>query len=157
MVEGAAGGGGGVTTLPVVPGETRRQRKYRELKWETLMAYSSEGSERPACWCCGEDDFTFLSLDHLDNDGAEHRAEMFGRKYARRGSTRLSSPSGTFFYEWLQKQGYPKDRRMAPSCANCQQAHRNGRKCPHEVARENAATMFAVAAGAKGSMLEGLS
>jgi len=54
------------------------------------------------CVCCGESEPLFLSIDHINEDGAKHRAEIMGcpKKGRRIGST--------VFYKWLEKNGFPE-------------------------------------------------
>lgn len=71
------------------------------------------------CTCCGEDEPMFLSIDHIDNNGAEER---------RSG---LYSGSGYGFYRWLRKSGFPPGYQVL--CMNCQVGkHKNGGVCPHQ-------------------------
>lgn len=70
------------------------------------------------CNCCGETEPMFLSIDHIDNNGAEER---------RSG---LYSGSGYGFYRWLRKSGFPPGYQVL--CMNCQVGkHKNGGVCPH--------------------------
>lgn len=82
-----------------------------------MEAYGGE------CVCCGEKEGAFLSIDHVNNDGAAHRKELKGNR----------------IYAWLHKNGYPKDR-FRILCFNCNQGRRvNGGVCPHEEQRAAAA------------------
>ncbi len=70
------------------------------------------------CVCCGETEPLFLTIDHVDNDGAEMR---------RNGT---HSRGGTAFYQWLKKSGFPPGFQVL--CMNCNLGkHRNGGVCPH--------------------------
>jgi len=81
------------------------------LRAETLDAYGNR------CNCCGESTPEFLSVDHINNDGAAHRREA-----------KLSG--GSRFYEWLKKHGFPKDRFQL-LCYNCNFAKGRYGECPH--------------------------
>lgn len=70
------------------------------------------------CNCCGETRQVFLTIDHINNDGAEER--------------RLRG-SGLPFYSNIIKLGFPKDRYQI-LCMNCNWAKRYG-LCPHEEER----------------------
>lgn len=71
------------------------------------------------CNCCGETESLFLSIDHIDNNGAEER---------RSG---LYAGSGYGFYRWLRKSGFPPGYQVL--CMNCQVGkHKNGGVCPHQ-------------------------
>ncbi len=68
------------------------------------------------CECCGESELVFLTIDHPNDDGAEHRKRI---------------GSGSRFYSWILKNDFPDDLRSL--CHNCNQGRRiNGGMCPHE-------------------------
>lgn len=69
------------------------------------------------CVCCGETEEAFLTLEHVNRDGAAHRRQVQGAIY------------------WdLKRRGWPKDGYTV-LCMNCNWARRNGDPCPHELAR----------------------
>lgn len=66
------------------------------------------------CKCCGEIEPAFLTIDHVDNGGTQHRKEIGG---------------GTCFYRWLIKNNFPEEFQTLCWNCNC------GRKldiCPHK-------------------------
>lgn len=76
------------------------------------------------CACCGEEEQSFLSIDHIDNDGHIQRKN---KDY---------SCSGTGFYSWLRKNEFPPNFQVL--CMNCQIGkHKNGGVCPHQVRRND--------------------
>lgn len=84
------------------------------LRERVFMAYGGY-----KCACCGESEPTFLTIDHLHNDGAEMR---------RNGT---HSRGGSAFYQWLRKSGFPAGFQVL--CMNCNIGkHRNGGVCPHQ-------------------------
>ena len=88
----------------------RNQDKCRE------EVYSYYGGYK--CNCCGETERTFLSIDHINNDGAAQR-----RAGLHNG--------GSAFYAWLRKNKFPDGYQVL--CMNCQVGkHRNGGVCPHK-------------------------
>jgi len=88
-----------------------QSQRHRELKHDTIIAYGGR------CACCGESEPAFLDIDHINNDGAEHRKEV--------GNT-------TRLMLWLKRDGWPKDR-VQLLCCNCNQGKaRNGGICPHQ-------------------------
>jgi hypothetical protein len=80
-----------------------------ENKQKAFDAYGG----RICCWCC-ENDFDTLTIDHINNDGAKHRKEVFGAiRNVRSGS------SGSL-YLWMKKNNYPPGFQVL--CANCNTA-----------------------------------
>jgi len=76
------------------------------------------------CACCGESKILFLSIDHINEDGAKHRAEIMG---SPDGGRRIGS---TIFYKWLEKNNFPEGFQVL--CHNCNMGkHLNGGTCPH--------------------------
>jgi hypothetical protein len=66
----------------------------------------------------------FLTVDHPNDDGADHRREL--------GMARDRGQSaGSHFYMWLKREGFPARFRLL--CFNCNSGrHRNGGLCPHQ-------------------------
>ena len=89
-------------------------REYqRGVKLAALNAY---GGLRCACPACPlpEPGIAFLSIDHINNDGAHHRRQI--------GTGRI--------YWWLKKNDYPTGFQVL--CLNCNFAKgHNGGVCPH--------------------------
>lgn len=95
----------------------RQRRKDRKIR-----IFDHYGNE---CACCGEKEPYFLSIDHINEDGAKHRAEIMGS--AERGR-RIGS---TIFYKWLDKNDFPDGFQVL--CHNCNMGkHMNGGICPHK-------------------------
>jgi len=68
------------------------------------------------CACCGTREALFLTIDHIENDGACHRRRV---------------GFSTGFLKWLKRNGYPKGFQVL--CSNCNHGrHRNGGTCPHK-------------------------
>ena len=79
-------------------------KKYQEkLKFTVLTEYS-EG-DYPKCVICGEERMGCLSIDHINNDGAEHRRE-------------IGYSSGGQLYRWLKRNNFPSGFQTL--CMNCQ-------------------------------------
>lgn len=73
------------------------------------------------CECCGEDNIGFLTIDHINGDGKEHRNS-------------LGSP-GSHFYKRLIDCGFPKDPPLRVLCYNCNCGrYTHGGICPHGLA-----------------------
>lgn len=102
------------------PEVVARRRKHHlvKLKAEAYLAYGGW-----KCACCGETERTFLTLDHINDDGAAWRREKFGAG---------NSGAGLRTYEWCKKNGYPATFQIL--CWNCQHGKRNnGGICPHQL------------------------
>jgi hypothetical protein len=93
-----------------------RHRNLRD-RIEALEHYGG-----PRCACCGEKEFSFLSLDHIvDGVGCGHRRELFGSKFI----------AGHHMYRKLRLLGFPRGFQVL--CMNCQVGRRdNGGVCPHK-------------------------
>ena len=86
------------------------KRDRNKLKAAFLKAYGGK------CTCCGESEPSFLSVDHVNNDGKEHRAKLGG--------------AGTVIYRDLRKRGWPKEYTIL--CYNCNYAKFRCGICPHQ-------------------------
>lgn len=80
--------------------QLRDFRRRDGLKEYVLQFY---GSGTLACLTCGCADPDVLTIDHVNNDGAEHRKTM--------------KSSGRDFYRWLKKNGMPSGFQTL--CMNC--------------------------------------
>ena len=67
------------------------------------------------CACCGETELKFLTIDHINNDGATHRKKV---------------GHGAGFYRWLINNNFPEGFQTL--CWNCNCGRRLG-PCPHEI------------------------
>jgi hypothetical protein len=92
--------------------------KNRRRRIEVLMHYSQG---RMCCDCCGETIEAFLTLDHVNQDGAAHRRAIGGTKAA-----------GSKTYHWLIKSGFPAGYRVLCFNCNCGR-HKTGGICPHNL------------------------
>lgn len=105
--------------------EAKRQHssKYWErLRHDAFMAYGGY-----YCACCGETEPKFLSLDHINNDGAKHR-----RQYGKNTVGNGKGASGFHTWLWMKKNNYPSGIFQV-LCMNCNMGKfRNGGACPHK-------------------------
>jgi hypothetical protein len=89
-------------------------KHYYRRQHEAMLAYGGY-----VCACCGETEPLFLSIDHIECDGAEHRKKL-GK-----------SANGSGFYRWLRDNKYPPGFQVL--CMNCNHGRmRNGGLCPHQ-------------------------
>lgn len=85
------------------------------LRAEMFAAYGNK------CSCCGESEIEFLTLEHINNDGAAHKREVRG--------------SGYMIWKDLKLRGWPKEAYTL-LCYNCNCARYKCGECPHkEIAR----------------------
>lgn len=90
--------------------KNEQRRSYLKYKMIVINHYGGK------CACCGETNVEFLSIDHINNNGAEHR-------------NALKISSGIQFYLWLIKNIFPSGFQVL--CMNCNLAKRSG-VCPHK-------------------------
>lgn len=91
--------------------ENKRRSSRDQLKRQIMDYYGGN------CVCCGESDLRFLTIDHINNNGKEHRKQGVG--------------GGDNIYRWLRKNEFPKGFQTL--CYNCNIArYRNGGICPHK-------------------------
>lgn len=88
--------------------------EYNLKRRKIVINHYSNGTNK--CSCCGESIFEFLTIDHINNDGSEHRKEIGG--------------GGHTLIDWIIKNNYPQGFNI--SCFNCNsgRAYNNG-ICPH--------------------------
>lgn len=82
---------------------------------EALRHY---GGINPTCKCCGESNMKFLTIDHIEGGGSEHR--------------RGSAKGGIGF--WLKKNEYPDGFQIL--CFNCNCGKGIYGVCPHSSASD---------------------
>lgn len=91
----------------------------RDWGWkQKVIVFDHYGRE---CACCGESMLELLTLDHVNNDGAEQRREWRKEKNTAGG--------GRNFYRWVIKMGFPADLQVL--CMNCNAAKHWYGVCPH--------------------------
>ena len=80
------------------------------LKLEAIRVFGG------ACQCCNEKHPYFLTLDHINNDGAKHREQYSEQQ----------------IYREARRQGWPKDKYQL-LCMNCNFAKGHFKECPHKL------------------------
>lgn len=83
-------------------------KKYRDL----VINHYSSGT--PQCVCCGENIVQFLTIDHVNNDGAKHRKNI-----------------KTDLCRWIVNNKFPSGFQLMCYNCNCGRAHNNN-ICPHK-------------------------
>lgn len=93
-----------------------KQTEYAaRLRRQLIDAYGGR------CACCGETEFEFLQLDHINGGGRAHRREL--------------KTNGVAVWRLVRNEGFPADKYRL-LCANCNFVTRHGRICPHERRRQ---------------------
>lgn len=92
------------------------RKRRAQAKAAVFAAYGDK------CACCGETEKCFLSIDHVNNDGAKFRREVLGNR----------TLAGFHTYRWLMRHNFPKGYQVL--CMNCQWGKKlNSGICPHQV------------------------
>lgn len=91
--------------------KSNRNALERRLRlWRTVLdAYG------PGCDCCGETHIEFLTIDHKNGGGRQHRKEL---------STTAQ------MLNWIIKNGFPDSIRIL--CMNCNLSYGVRGYCPHQ-------------------------
>ena len=93
--------------------ESKRAKRFR-IKWEAMQALGGA-----TCACCGETDFKFLTIDHIDGGG-------------RRDLKRLSG-GNLGVYRRIVKHHSATSKSYRVLCWNCNCGRsQNGGLCPHK-------------------------
>ena len=90
-------------------GKKEKKQRRADLKLEIISAYGGK------CACCKCNTIEFLTIDHIDGTGAEHRKKI----------------DANIFYYWLKKNNYPQDNFQL-LCFNCNCAKGIYGACPHQ-------------------------
>lgn len=83
-------------------------KKRLEIKLRVLLAYGGK------CACCGESHFEFLTMDHVNNDGAKQRKEI---------------GNASAIYKWIIANNFPEGFQVL--CFNCNFSKSVYGYCPH--------------------------
>lgn len=95
--------------------ETNRRYFQQKLKRQVMDYYGV------VCVCCKESGIRFLTIDHINGDGKEHRQQL----------SKNGSFGGDNLYRWLRKNGFPEGFQTL--CYNCNIGkYRNNNICPHQ-------------------------
>ena len=90
-----------------------KQKHYNIIRNEVFTAYGNQ------CACCGEIEFPFLAIDHINGIVQEGQKKKMGIELC----------------VWLRKHNFPSGYRIL--CHNCNAAVRWGQICPHQKETNN--------------------
>jgi hypothetical protein len=95
--------------------------KYPEVQKEYHLKIRKEVLEKYGnkCFCCGENNWAFLVIDHINNDGNKERRDLYGSQ---------SGSSHSFFLK-LRREDVRIDLQVL--CWNCNSAKSLYGCCPH--------------------------
>lgn len=85
----------------------------KEFRKEILSHYGG------ICACCGEAEMDFLAVDHINNDGHNHR-DSKGRRI-----------TAYHLCRYLEQNGYPSGYQIL--CVNCNWSKRLNGECIHKI------------------------
>lgn len=100
--------------------DIRYKTQHAKIRGRVITAYGGR------CACCGETEPKFLTLDHKNNDGAEHRRQINSELKAK---GRTGGRSYTLL-KWAIDNNYPDTLQILCYNCNCGK-ERNGGTCPH--------------------------
>lgn len=97
---------------------TKRGKETRaKHRQQVFNAYGNQ------CACCGETEKLFLTIDHVNNDGAKHRKPSGGRM------------KGDKLHNWLISNNFPSQFQILCWNCNCGK-YLNSGICPHKKLKE---------------------
>lgn len=105
--------------------EKKKIYKRTRTQREKDLVFAAYGGYR--CNCCGETEPKFLSIDHINNDGAEHKRQLNLTKNKHRNDR----TNGSNWYQTIIRLGFPPIFQILCMNCNCGK-HRNGGVCPHK-------------------------
>jgi len=98
---------------------SRANRNYREKKQQQLFDIFGDH-----CRCCGESNKVFLTLNHINGDGADERRRLTG------------NPQSGSMASWREAIRTKDHTRYEILCYNCNNAVKDGRVCPHKLSQQ---------------------
>lgn len=98
------------------------KRNAISRKWMLNCKHKVFAHYGEICACCKESQFEFLSIDHIDGGGCQHRKDLG------------NAGRGTQFYRWLIRNNYPEGYRTL--CYNCNCAYGFFGYCPHTLEKK---------------------
>lgn len=103
----------------------RALRRYCYYVWREKLkrqVFGHYSNQTFKCACCGESEQDFLTIDHINGRGNEHRRAIFGTINA----------GGYKMHSWLVKQGFPEGFQVL--CFGCNASKGKHGECIHKKA-----------------------
>ena len=98
----------------IIPYTKTQRKKYHKIIRNKIIEHYSEGKFE--CNCCGEKEYEFLTLDHINNDGNIERKKL--------GNT------GLIIYRQILKDNFPPYYQIL--CMNCNISKAKTGVCIHK-------------------------
>lgn len=95
----------------------KNQARRRNLGRRLVVGHYSQNTYR--CACCGESQYDFLEIDHVNGAGGKENIQLFGRRAV-----------GSALYLWLIKNGFPPGYQIL--CSNCNNSKGRHGTCVHQ-------------------------
>lgn len=102
-------------SVPITQSKRDEKAKSLNLRLKLLHGYGG------ACACCGERNPFFLTVDHINNNGAEERRQFGNNMYK--------------FYRFLISKEFPKENYQL-LCYNCNCSKGSYGQCYHKMPKE---------------------
>jgi hypothetical protein len=93
--------------------KANRIKTRNKLRIDVITHYGNQ------CACCGEKEFQFLCLDHINGGGRKERMAIHPKC------------SSQTFYTWIRKNNYPQGYQIL--CYNCNCTKSYYGICPHKI------------------------
>jgi len=95
------------------------RKEYRDKIRLTVLSHYSQG--KLVCNCCGESNYGFLTLDHINSDGWKEKKKEYRRH------------AGWKSYKTLIDKGFPEGYQVLCYNCNCGRDKTPSKICPHKV------------------------
>jgi len=106
-------------------GRSNPNKKEDGIAWRKSVRARIFAHYGKQCACCGFSCQDFLTINHINGGGNQHRKEVGG---------------GTIFYSWLIRHNFPSGFNTLCYNCNCAAGH-NGGICPHKTSCADSAKL----------------
>ena len=105
--------------------ERTKLRSKRIQMWVKQLRYLVLNHYGAVCACCRETISEFLTVDHINGGGVQHRKKV---------------GAGSNFYSWIVRNNFPQDLQIL--CMNCNHSKGVRGYCPHKSGDRNSNFAF---------------